>query len=136
MLAVESTAVFTTMEKAGAHLMGGAKRVIISASSADVSMFVMDNLIPAPTDLTSWVEKAAKCDDIKKITKQAWGGGILAYTEDQAVPCNFNSDSLSPLVMGDNALKGHFVKLIFWFDKELSYSNRVVDLMASMASKE
>nr|XP_048295574.1 glyceraldehyde-3-phosphate dehydrogenase-like [Myodes glareolus] len=105
----------------------------------------MSFCVPTPNvsivDLTCRLEKATKYDDIKKVVMQAFEGplkGILGYTEGQVVSCDFNSDSHFSTFDAEAgiALDDNFVNLISWYNNEFSYSNRVVDLMAYMASKE
>lgn len=240
---VESTGVFTTIEKASAHLQGGAKKVIISAPSADAPMYVCgvnldaydpsakvvsnascttnclaplakvindkfgiveglmttvhattatqktvdgpsgklwrdgrgaaQNIIPASTgaakavgkvipalngkltgmafrvpvadvsvvDLTCRLEKAASYDEIKKAIKEAAEGplkGVLEYTDEQVVSSDFIGSTASSVFDAEAGiqLNPNFVKLISWYDNEYGYSNRVVDLITYMQSKD
>ncbi|XP_049849705.1 glyceraldehyde-3-phosphate dehydrogenase [Schistocerca gregaria] len=240
---VESTGVFTTIEKASAHLAGGAKKVVISAPSADAPMYVVgvnleaydpsakvvsnascttnclaplakvihdnfeiveglmttvhavtatqktvdgpsgklwrdgrgagQNIIPASTgaakavgkvipslngkltgmafrvpvpnvsvvDLTVRLGKGASYDDIKAKVKEAAEGplkGILAYTEDDVVSSDFIGDCHSSIfdAKAGIPLNNNFVKLVSWYDNEFGYSNRVVDLIKFMQSKD
>ncbi|XP_013101569.2 glyceraldehyde-3-phosphate dehydrogenase 2 [Stomoxys calcitrans] len=240
---VESTGVFTTIDKASAHFKGGAKKVVISAPSADAPMFVCgvnldaykpdmkvvsnascttnclaplakvihdnweiveglmttvhattatqktvdgpsgklwrdgrgaaQNIIPASTgaakavgkvipalngkltgmafrvptpnvsvvDLTVRLGKPANYEAIKAKVLEASNGpmkGILGYTDEEVVSTDFVSDTHSSVfdAKAGISLNDQFVKLISWYDNEFGYSNRVIDLIKYMQSKD
>jgi len=241
---VESTGVFTTLEKASLHHKGGAEKVIISAPSADAPMFVMgvnegsyspdmkvvsnascttnclaplakvlhdnygileglmttvhavtatqktvdgpsgkdwrggrgaaQNIIPSSTgaakavgkvipelngkltgmafrvptpdvsvvDLTVRLEKGASYEEIcKKIKEASEAGpmkGYLGYTEDMVVSTDFLGDQRSSIfdAKAGIQLSPNFVKLVSWYDNEFGYSNRVIDLICFMQTKD
>lgn len=93
-------------------------------------------------DLTVRLGKPATYDEIKaKVKEAATAGplkGILAYTEDQVVSSDFIGDNHSSIFDADAGiqLSNQFVKLISWYDNEYGYSNRVIDLITFMQSKD
>jgi len=240
---VESTGVFTTTDKALAHTKGGAKKVIISAPSADAPMFVMgvnhekydkslqvvsnascttnclapmakvindnfgiieglmttvhavtatqmpvdgpsgkdwrggrgagQNIIPSSTgaakavgkvipelngkltgmafrvptpdvsvvDLTVRIQKEATYAEICAKLKEASEGsmkGILGYTDEDLVSSDFIGDDRSSIfdAKAGIQLSKTFVKLVSWYDNEMGYSNRVIDLITYMQSQD
>jgi glyceraldehyde 3-phosphate dehydrogenase len=93
--------------------------------------------VPTPTgsivDLTVLLDKDCEVEDINAAMKAAADGpmkGILEFTADPIVSADIRGnshssiyDSLLTMKMGPK-----FFKLMSWYDNEMGYSNRVVDL--------
>ena len=90
-------------------------------------------------DLTVQLEKETTYEEIKQVIKTAAAGslkGILGYTEDAVVSQDFLGDTRTSIFDADAGimLSPTFVKLVSWYDNEIGYSNKVVDLL-ELASK-
>ena len=90
--------------------------------------------VPTPdvsvVDLTVNLEKPATYAEICEAMKAASEGelkGIMGYTED-AVVCTSVFDADAGIALTDT-----FVKVVSWYDNEIGYSNKVLDLVAHIA---
>ena len=88
-------------------------------------------------DLTVNLDKPAKYDEICAAMKKASEGelkGILGYTEDAVVSSDFLGDARTSIFDkgAGIALTDTFVKVVSWYDNEMGYSNKVLDLIRHM----
>ncbi|MEG1555937.1 MAG: type I glyceraldehyde-3-phosphate dehydrogenase [Bacteroidales bacterium] len=88
-------------------------------------------------DLTCRLEKAVTYDEIKAAVKKASENelkGILGYTEETLVSTDLLGDKRTSIFDANAGimLNPNFVKLIAWYDNEIGYSNKVLDLITYM----
>ena len=60
--------------------------------------------------------------------------GVLGYTEDAVVSSDFLGDTRTSIFDANAGvyLTPNFVKVVSWYDNEIGYSNKVLDLIATM----
>ena len=90
-------------------------------------------------DLTVNLAKPAKYDEICAAMKEASEGelkGILGYTDEAVVSSDFLGDARTSIfdAKAGIALTDTFVKVVSWYDNEMGYSNKVLDLIKHMYS--
>ena len=90
-------------------------------------------------DLTVNLAKPAKYEEICAAMKAASEGelkGILGYTDEAVVSSDFLGDPRTSIFDADAgiALTDTFVKVVSWYDNEIGYSNKVLELIKHMYS--
>lgn len=124
---------------------GAAKAVGLCLPEVQGKLTGMALRVPTPdvsvVDLTVRTEKPTSLRDIHAAMKKASEGsmkGILGYTEEEVVSTDFIGDTRSSIYDAGACieLNSRFFKLIAWYDNEMGYSTRVVDLIKFMARKD
>jgi glyceraldehyde 3-phosphate dehydrogenase len=95
--------------------------------------------VPTPNvsivDLVATVEKSGvTVTDVNAALKEASEGslkGVLGYSDAPLVSSDFNGSKLSSIVDAPTTyVVDNMVKVLSWYDNEMGYSNRMVDLAA------
>jgi glyceraldehyde 3-phosphate dehydrogenase len=97
--------------------------------------------VPTPNvsvvDLTVTLKTATDAAAVNAALKAAAEGplkGILGYTDEEVVSIDFNGCPLSSIVDSKctKVIDGNLLKVLSWYDNEMGFSNRVIDLIKIM----
>jgi glyceraldehyde 3-phosphate dehydrogenase len=99
--------------------------------------------VPTPNvslvDLTAQLAKKASAKDVNDAFRAAAAGplkGILAVSDEPLVSCDYNGNRFSSTVDAPlTTAAGDLVKVYAWYDNEMGYSQRLLDLARFVAEK-
>jgi glyceraldehyde 3-phosphate dehydrogenase len=101
--------------------------------------FRVPTLNVSVVDLTCRLEKETTYDEIKEVMKKASENelkGILGYTEEAVVSSDFIGDPRTSIFDAGAGimLNPNFVKVVSWYDNEMGYSHKILELIVYMDS--
>lgn len=104
--------------------------VALRVPTADVSL----------VDLTCVVERATSIQEVNDAFRAAAAGplaGVLAVSDEPLVSIDYTGNLMSSTVdsLSTNVLEGTMVHVSSWYDNEMGYSARCVDLMRHMGTR-
>lgn len=123
---------------------GAAKAVALVLPELKGKLNGMAIRVPTPNvsvvDLVAELDRDVTADEVNSALKAAAEGplkGILAYSELPLVSTDYNGAKVSSTIdaLSTMVLEGNMVKVLSWYDNEVGYSSRVVDLVDYLAKK-
>ena len=123
---------------------GAAKAVGLCIPEIAGKITGMSFRVPTPNvsvvDLTVKLTKSTSYDDINASMKSASDGnlkGILGYTDEDVVSSDFIGSTYSSIYDAGAGigLNDKFFKLVSWYDNEMGYSARLIDLVEYMETR-
>ncbi len=124
---------------------GAAKAVTLCIPALKGRLTGMSFRVPtadvSAVDLTFRTSKSTSLAAINAAMKEAAEGtmkGVLGYTEEEVVSSDFIGDPRSSIFDAGAGieLNDRFFKIVSWYDNEVGYCNRLIDMIKYMAGKD
>ncbi len=98
--------------------------------------------VPVPdgscVDLVAEMDKDVTAEEVNAAMKEAAEGplkGVLKYTEDPIVSSDILGEANTSIfdAKSTKVMDGNFLKVLSWYDNEVGYSNKMIDIIKSMS---